>query len=136
MSRAKKGLLLVAGLCVLASVAVVGLTIYFWDFLDFWFNDPFNDRRFDQTIWIENADSMEPDNPRGRMVTDLRRRLLKNHPTEAEVVELLGEPDVDRSAGFLSYNIGMWSGFRIDYDTLDVHFGKDGRVEEVKVIQH
>jgi len=80
--------------------------------------------------------SLDPDNPRGRMADDLRAHLISSRPTLSEVLDLLGEPDVAKRGDPLSYNLGTWSGFRVDYDTLDVHFGSDGRVSEVWIVQH
>jgi hypothetical protein len=34
------------------------------------------------------------------------------------------------------YNLGMWSGFRIDYDGLQVHFDSQGRLTYTQCVQH
>jgi hypothetical protein len=36
----------------------------------------------------------------------------------------------------LSYNLGMWSGLRMDYDTLDIYFDNSGRVARALTVQH
>ena len=36
----------------------------------------------------------------------------------------------------MSYNLGMWSGFRMDYDFLDIYFDDQGRVVDVLIVQH
>lgn len=36
----------------------------------------------------------------------------------------------------VAYTLGMWSGFRIDYDSLDIYFDSNDRVCRVCIIQH
>jgi len=40
----------------------------------------------------------------------------------------------DRMACYISYNLGMIS--MMDYWTLDIHFDEDGKVQQVKIVQH
>ena len=97
--------------------------------------NPWNDRRFDAAVWAANENSRDPDNPRGQMYTDLRRHYLKSGTLREEVIELLGGP-IGTTASHLSYNLGMWSMFRIDYDTLEIEFDADGRLATVYHLQH
>lgn len=134
-----KRILLVAGLGGL--VLTTSVVIYFWrpisESYDLLLNDPFDDRPFDQVAWLAMRGSWDAEeNPRGRMVVSLRARLIDSQLSQREVLELLGAPEFENRDGFLSYNLGMWTGFRIDYDSLDIHFGDDGRVSEVLVVQH
>ena len=123
-----------------ALVLTMSAVVYFWrpitEFYDTFLNDPVDDRPFDRTTWHAMHGSWDADNPRGRMVKALRTQLLDSRPTQPQVLDLLGEPEFERRDDLLSYNLGMWSGFRIDYDSLDVHFGSDGRVQDAFVVQH
>jgi hypothetical protein len=69
------------------------------------------------------------------MAHDLKTNILRTGLTKAEVEKLLGEPDSNRVT-FHEYFLGMCSGLRIDFDTLDVHFDSEGRLVKVQVVQH
>jgi len=56
--------------------------------------------------------------------------------SKSEVIQLLGTPDLKEEDNFLSYNLGMWSGFRMDYDSLDLKFSKNGTLVEYYRVQH
>lgn len=98
--------------------------------------DPFAGRSFSREVWREFHDSSDPDNPRASMVASLKRRHLKSGTTREEVIELLGEPDMARKPEMYEYNLGMWSGFRMDYDGLQIHFDEGGRLKDVRCVQH
>ena len=96
-------------------------------------------------MWVHMRGSNDPDNPRGQMVEDLVDDLEARRPLREEVIAMLGSsefecsvlsPPVGATDTCLSYNLGMWSGFRMDYDTLDVYFEADGRVLEAVTVQH
>ncbi len=72
---------------------------------------------------------------RGGMAHDLKTNILRVGLTKADVEKLLGQPDSNR-ASIYEYLLGMCSGFRIDFDTLDVHFDSDSKVVKVYVVQH
>lgn len=99
-------------------------------------NDPFNDATFDAAVWATFHQSMDPNNPRGSMARDLEARLLETRPTRPEVIALLGPPDLVDERALVSYNLGMWSGFRMDFDSFDIQFDAAGRVAAVTIIQH
>lgn len=104
-----------------------------------WVNSTYFDNRdFDQDVWIAHRNSWASDNPRGEMAYDLRDRLLRQRPTHPEVVSLLGEPDwPDQDPPHrIAYILGAWSGFRIDHDSLDIVFDAEGRVERVLIVNH
>jgi outer membrane protein assembly factor BamE (lipoprotein component of BamABCDE complex) len=69
------------------------------------------------------------------MAYDLKTNILRAGLTKTEVEKLLGEPDANR-ANFHEYLLGMCSGLRIDFDTLDVHFDSDGKLVKVQVVQY
>ena len=131
----------VVSLFIIAAAAVSAL--YFCDFC----GGAFDDQTFDRSTWIAYRGSSEPDSPRGHMFVDLAERLEQQRPRRAEVLHLLGEPDFyllgsnplsppDLNANPLSYNLGMWSGFRIDYDSLEIEFDDEDRVRKVYRLQH
>lgn len=53
-------------------------------------NNPFDDLRFEQSLWREDETCMDGSNRRGLMVMDFRRRFLKAGLTEEEVMRQLG----------------------------------------------
>ncbi len=115
--------------------------VFLHAFLLFILPDPHCNGSFNRAVWIENRNSDNPDNPRGPMAADLRKRLLQEKPTKAEVLAILSEPDMMSERNklrpdFLSYGLGMWSGFRIDYDSLDIYFDDHDRVSKVLIVQH
>ncbi len=79
---------------------------------------------------------MDRDNPRGRMTEDVAKLLMERRPDRREIVELLGEPDFRDEPELMSYNLGMWSGFRMDYDSLDIYLDSRDRVDRVQTVQH
>jgi hypothetical protein len=97
---------------------------------------PFDDRSFDRETWLALHNDSDADNPRGKMARDIQRRLLLGQVTREEVLDLLGPPDHGQRDDMLSYNLGMWSGFRMDYDSLDIYFDDQGRVVDVLIVQH
>lgn len=72
---------------------------------------------------------------RGGMAHDIKTNILRAGLTKTEVERLLGAPDFNR-ADINEYFLGMCSGLRIDFDTLDVHFNPEGRLVKVQVVQH
>jgi hypothetical protein len=100
------------------------------------FDNPFDDRKFVQEVWGKFGKSDDPDNPRGQMVEDLQERFLKRGMMKQQVVNLLGEPDFEKTERFFKYNLGAWSGFRIDDDSLDMEFDRDGRLINSRTVQH
>lgn len=73
------------------------------------------------------------------MIDDLRTNYLRLGMTQAEALELLGPPDAEPEHAQLSYLIGMYSGMRMDFDTLDLHFDgitKSNRLVKIAVVQH
>jgi hypothetical protein len=104
---------------------------------------PFHGRALDRGIWDEalKDDSNHMSSPRCEMAKELQGRLVREKSTRAEVVALLGEPEDMSKADkqrlhFLSYTLGMCSGFRVDYDSLDIHFDENDRVKRVCIVQH
>jgi SmpA / OmlA family len=101
-----------------------------------YYSDPFAGRSFDREVWHQFHSNDDPDNPRASMVESLQRSYLHPGLTRQQVVQLLGEPDLDESLNMSEYNLGMWSGFRMDYDGLQVYFDKQGRLTCVQCVQH
>jgi hypothetical protein len=69
------------------------------------------------------------------MAHDIKTNILHAGLAKTEVENLLGKPDSNRS-NVHEYLLGMCSGLRIDFDTLDVQFDSKGRLLEVQVVQH
>lgn len=137
---ALRKILLSSGGAILVLVAVG----FLWITYQFW-NDPFNDRRFDSEQWTQLSGSTSYDNPRGPMAASLIEYLEGHLPTREEVISLLGpseypcgalDPPLGSVDTCLSYAIGAWSGMRMDNDTLDVYFGANGRVAHALTVQH
>ncbi len=98
---------------------------------------PFGDRGFDPSLWRSEARTTDRDSPRGRMVGDIRDRVVRPGMTRAEVRTLLGVPDWESARPDEDHwRIGMWTGFRMDEDTLLVRYAPDDRVRDVHVVQH
>ena len=72
---------------------------------------------------------------RGGMAHDIRTNILHAGQTLGEVEALLGKPDIDKGE-IKEYFLGMCSGLRIDFDTLDVHFNAEGKLTTVHTVQH
>lgn len=106
--------------------------------------DPFAGRSFDRELWHRYRNNDDRDNPRGSMVRSLQRWYLEPGMTHEQVVELLGEPDMGQILGdersntpqMYEYNLGMWSGFRIDYDGLQIYFDQTGHLTDSQCVQH
>jgi len=87
-------------------------------------------------VWLSQANIDDSDNPRAQMAADLQHRHIKLGISRQRVIELLGEPDWEKQENVFKYNLGMWSGYRMDYDSLDVYFDSDGLATGTRVIQH
>ena len=120
------------GILVVAVVGIISLIILSYPI---WHN-PFNDRTFDEEIWHAYHNSLDSGNPRGNMADDLRKNHLRRGMAKEQVIELLGEPESEKSSQLLEYNLGMWSGMGFDYDTLDIYFDSSGRLTETRIVQH
>jgi hypothetical protein len=99
-------------------------------------NDPFDDKAFDKQVWVSMHDQMLPDNPRGQMYQDIIENHVKLGMSKVQVLELLGTPDFKNEINFVSYNLGMWSGMGMDYDSFDLYFSKSGVLTKTRKVQH
>lgn len=112
-------------------------TIAFFAYIYFVvFDYPFDNEYFDKITWQQYSNNMIRDNPRGEMFENLTEQYLKPGMSKKEVILLLGKPDFREEENFFSYNLGMWSGYRIDYDSLDLKFNKKGQLVEFYRVQH
>jgi len=117
-------------------IALIVGSLWFWSEISFLFDNPFDNRTFSESIWKANDHDWNHDNPRGEMVDDLKRQLFQEKPNQTIILQQLGEPDYLMSDTLYSYNIGAWSGFGIDYDSLDINFDDAGNFIDVQVLQH
>ena len=120
---------------ILAILGVVTVAIFGYIFYDL-INNPFNDRKFNATEWKEFHESHDYDNPRGTMAYHLRDKVLTKGMKRNEVKAILGEPDYSEGRNVLKYNLGMWSGFRIDYDSFDIYFDTTEKLTHIEIVQH
>ena len=119
------------------SVIVLFVMIGLYAYLHFIvFEDPFDNKTFERSVWIKNQNNMNPDNPRGEMYKDLVENKLKIGMTKDEIIALFGKADFKTEKRFLSYNLGMWSGFRMDYDSLDLEFDDQNQLKQFYRVQH
>ncbi|WP_138516549.1 hypothetical protein [Rhodoferax bucti] len=72
---------------------------------------------------------------RGGMAHDIKTNILRAGQTTHDVEALLGKPDIIKDSVH-QYYLGMCSGLRIDFDSLDIHFNTDGQIEGVYIVQH
>ena len=100
-------------------------------------NDPFNDNRFDAALWHASRKSVDADNPRGPMAADVIQRLRREQAARERTLELLGAPDWPGCPpARICYMLGMWSGFRMDYDSLEIEHDAQGRFLTAYTVQH
>ena len=69
------------------------------------------------------------------MAHDIQSNKLRAGLTKDEVEKLLGAPDSNKG-DIHEYFLGMCSGLRIDFDTLDVYFDSEGRLVKAQLHQH
>lgn len=120
---------------LLAGVGVLALALVGWQYWLFK-GGIFRTSSFNETAWKSlNRKTTDSSCYRGGMAHELQTNLLRAGLTRAEVERLLGAPDSVK-ADVHEYFLGMCSGFRMDFDTLDVHFTPEGRVLAVEVVQH
>lgn len=125
-------LIVVVAVCVLLCVSLSGLGLGV-----LYLNQIFgiDTSGFNQETWLAWHNSGNPNNPRLGMYEEVEAWLLSERPTEAEVLERLGSPDAGRQEDMIAYNLGVRSSYSIDYYSLDIYFGADGRVSEVRLMQ-
>jgi outer membrane protein assembly factor BamE (lipoprotein component of BamABCDE complex) len=83
---------------------------------------------FDSNQWKALQNSTARDNPRAGMISDLQKRVLRTGMTRAELIALLGEPDLTESEGNrYVYEIGT-SAFGVDYEYFVIEFDSAGKL--------
>lgn len=92
------------------------------------FENHFDDLEFDPKVWKKYYKNMDVNSLRGKMYEDLILNYLKKNMLKEDVIKLLGKPDEINKDKEFSYNLGMWSGLRIDYDSLNIKFDRNNRV--------
>jgi hypothetical protein len=132
-SKMKKILKIVGAIGGTIILGYVGFVLYVYLIV---FENPFNNKEFNKVEWQKYHKDMNPDNPRGEMFESLTDDYLKQGMSKLEVIKLLGKPDFKEEENFLSYNLGMWSGFRMDYDSLDLKFSNNGNLVKYYRVQH
>lgn len=85
--------------------------------------------QFDQQAWKAMQGSQVADNPRARMVKDLKANHLKIGMTRAEVETILGEADRTRNGQYL-YRLGMGR-YSADYSYLALLYDDTGRLTAI-----
>ncbi len=130
MKKLPKAIAIILGILILAVGSLYGYLHFVV------FDNPFNNKKFNQQTWKQFDNNDDPDNPRGEMYEDLQKHYLKKGMGKNEVITLLGAPDIKHEKNLFSYNIGMWSGFRIDYDSLDIEFNDKNNLTSITRVQH
>ena len=123
----KKALKILAMVSIFFIVGFIGLV--------FFHNSPYDDKKFNQMVWKEYYQSKLTKNLRGPMVRDLEKNILHEGMKQEDVINLLGEPDYYKSGNIFKYSIGAWSGYGVDYESLDIYF-KDGKIIKNKITIH
>lgn len=92
------------------------------------------DLDFDRGRWIMSIDEFETPTTRQRMCDDIIENHLKIGMTEAEILDLLGEPSEGYSYhNMLSFYLGPERGwFGIDSEWIRVELDEDGRLVEAR----
>ena len=120
---------------VIASAAALAIAFVSWQY---WLlkGGIFRTSGFDEVKWkLFSKKTTDFSCYRGGMAHDIKTNILYVGLTKTEVEKLLGTPDSYRT-NVHEYLLGMCSGLRLDFDTLDVHFNSKGRLVNVQVVQH
>ncbi len=97
-------------------------------------DSPFDELRSDHDAWVTKSlapgdDPKLPAMARGMMLQDLLLHHLRQGMSEQEVRQLLGRPDsTDATQRTWNYELGSWSGFRMDGDIPSVEYDATGHV--------
>ena len=114
-------------------VGAIGALIGSWSEINLRYR-PYGDRLYDAATWQADGGRTVPGSRRGLMVGDLRARVIRKGMTRGAVLEAMGEPDYRNPDGSMGYSIGLWSGLKKDYDSMDVEFDAADKV--VRTVQH
>jgi hypothetical protein len=141
MPKSKKKIVLGLGI-LLVLILLFGAGLFYYYFLMPWYMAPGFNHPFDAQQWQKEKGNTKQDNPRGRMVRSLLRSHTLNGKSKEEIITLLGQPDWTSSNDIpltkvqeFDYEVGWYSGFRIDPDYLAIYFDKDGKVIKYAVQQ-
>jgi hypothetical protein len=88
---------------------------------------------FDPKRWKAMYGSLATQNPRGKMLGDLRENYLKPGMIQSEVEALLGHADRVKNHHYL-YRLGTGK-FSVDYNYLTLIYDSDGRLKEIRYAQ-
>lgn len=106
-------------------------------FLFFWGSiGVFSHQTFNKEEWLAPLTN-ETDSTcyRGGMAMYIKKFLLKNTMSKADVISLLGTPDSEE-LNQVEYTLGMCSGLGWDYDGLIISFNKNGTFANASIVQH
>lgn len=99
-------------------------------------NNPFNDRPFNRSVWLQAAND-DWKNRRGPMTDDLRRHYLRQGMTKSAVRKVLGRSshsENDQKRGDVDYySIGAWGLFPIDPYCLVIQYDTAGRLVSTRI---
>lgn len=101
-----------------------------------------NKADFNQALWRSapacGRDGCDAECVRGQMVRDLTSRYLTPGMQQSAITALLGDaaPRQTSRGKLIEYDLGMCSGFRMDYDVLVILFGDDDRFIKSWTEQH
>jgi hypothetical protein len=92
-------------------------------------DDALTTNHFDQQTWKALHGSLVIENPRAKMVDDLKTNYLKTGMSQVEVETLLGKADRIRNNQDL-YRLGMGE-FSHDYRFLTLIYNDEGKLKEI-----
>lgn len=96
-------------------------------------DDAITSHHFNQQIWKAMRGSLATENPRRKMVDDLKANYLKTGIDKSEVLALLGHADRINNHQHL-YRLGMRE-FSVDYSYLTLIYDAEGRLMEIRYAQ-
>jgi outer membrane protein assembly factor BamE (lipoprotein component of BamABCDE complex) len=114
------------------AVFTVILTIVFMIWWAFKEQAMFGSEKFDQTRWMQLANTVQQECKRGDMAYDLKSNILMRGAHKDAVMALLGRPSLEDS-GAIEYDLGKCMHV---YHALRVYFDANNRLTHSQISSH